>query len=140
MPQSRHYHLHTFSPPLWFEAVHQNTDIYGKREAPEGHITHIAERFQLSMVQWSVYWLRLFAIWGTNVCCLKGCRTVNHTSSHWFRVHWHSEDLKNYILIVCCNGLFHTSIYFIWGVILYINHIVTTETAKGNTKWSMCFD
>lgn len=140
LPQSQHYHLLAFSLPLWFEAVHQNTNVYGKRGAPEGHITHSAEHFQFSVLQRSVYWLRLFAIWGTNVCCLKDCRTVNHTSFHWFWVCWFSEDLKNYILIVCCNELFYTSIYFLWEVILYINCIVTTETEKGNTKQSMCFE
>lgn len=53
--QSQHYHLHTFPLPLWFEALHQNTSIYGKREAPEGYITHFAEHFQLSMAQQSVH-------------------------------------------------------------------------------------
>lgn len=47
-----------------------------KREAPEGYITHIAEHFQLNTVQWSVRWMRIFAMWGMNVCCLEAYRTV----------------------------------------------------------------
>lgn len=66
-----------------------------KREAPEGCTTHIAERFQLSMVQWSIHWLKIFAIWGTNVPCLKAYRAVYHTRSHWLEDAGHSVKLKN---------------------------------------------
>lgn len=45
-------HLHTFCLPLWFEAIHQNTKIHGKGEAPEWCIRHTDEHFQLNVVQW----------------------------------------------------------------------------------------
>ena len=64
---------------------------------------HIAKHFQLNMMLWHVHWLRLFAIWGTNICYMEAYRTVYHTSSHWLRVRWHSKDLKNYVLTMCFN-------------------------------------
>ena len=74
-----------------------------KRETSEWCITHIAKHFQLNMMLWHVRWLRLFAIWGTNICYLETYRTVYHTSTHWLRVCWHSEDLKNHVLTMCFN-------------------------------------